>query len=146
MLGASVEIAVMPDDLSRGAHGGDRGGHAAWEIDRRVGAVAVEEAVRGDAIEVTPGDVCLVVDSIDECIDAAWGIDRRIGAATVKKAVLGEAGIGVMPDDVSLVVDSIGDRIDAAWGVDRRVGIGWCLHLPVPSMHWRRMSGVRGHC
>ena len=66
---------VKANDLVRGVDGLGEGGNAAWGVDRRVGAVAVKEAVGGDAIAVIiPGDVPRSVDRLGEGGRAAWDI------------------------------------------------------------------------
>ena len=73
-------ITVKPGDLPRCVDAIGIGVNAAWEIDRRVGAAAVEEAVRVAAsVGVIPDDLSRRVDAIGKAAGAAWGINRRVG-------------------------------------------------------------------
>jgi hypothetical protein len=81
-----------------------------WIIDGRVGAAAIEKAVRAEAanVHVTSDDLACVVDAVCEgAIRACEGIvERDVGAAVIEEPVV-RGAVAVRPGDLERIVDAV---------------------------------------
>jgi hypothetical protein len=99
---------VIPDDLAQIIDAVNRCGGAAWQIDNRVGAATVYEAMAlAAAVLVGSDDLAQIVDAVSHCGGTAWRIDHRVGAATVNEAVVLAAAVMVISDDLAQIVDPV---------------------------------------
>jgi len=78
----TAAVWVPSSDLPCRVDGIGSGIDTVWDIDERVGAVAVDKTVPMlAAVFIIPGDLTRVVECIGECIDAAGRINccERVG-------------------------------------------------------------------
>ena len=128
----SAVTGVRPDYLPQVVDAGGGGSKAPWGINRRVGAVAVNEAVlRRNAVRtdfVPADDLPGRIDAVSLCIDGARESENGVGAMTAEKGFLNRIAPAhrlKRPDDLALVVhanDIDADASDIGGWLNCRVG------------------------